>query len=159
MTLYSVWFTGLTTRAKLMKEKEKVRFYAQNEPSYSFFFPVSFVLNYFTVPITCTSIELLDFLPAQLYASARSYWRTELNVPTVHHGLCQGDVLCMGVHGKKIFLLIIFSINGKWHMQRWKFKCTMFPCASIQSHYSCHNSVHNWLLIYFNTCVCSKWSW
>lgn len=156
------FFTGLTIRAELMKEKEKVRCYVQNEPSYlsvGFFSCVSFDLHYFHVSVMCTSIELLNFLPAQVYASTWSYWRTKLNVPTLPQGLFRGDSPVYESTGKRIFILIIFSINGKWHIARWKRKCAMFPCASVRSHYSCHNSLHNWLLIYFNTCVCSKWSW
>lgn len=43
MALYSVWFTGLKTRAKLKKEKEKVRFCAQSFP----FFLQCFLFLYF----------------------------------------------------------------------------------------------------------------
>ena len=159
MTLYSVGFTGLTTRTKLMKEKEKVRFYAENEPSYLpiFFSPVFPLFKWFYC------VNHLYINGVLRFSISRALWlRMELLKNRAEHShptprALPGWCPVCGSMWKRIFLLIIFSINGKWHMQRWKLKRTMFSCASIQSHYICHNSLHNWLLIYFNTCVCSKW--
>lgn len=158
MALYSLWFTGLKTRAKLKEENKKVRFCAQS------------------LPIFLQCFLILYFLCFKLFYSVNHmYIKRDLRFPMstalcLHMDPLKDKAECShprarvlpGWHPlyesiwQKIFPQIIFSINRKWHIQRWKLKCTMFPCASTQSHYSYHNSLHNWLLIYFNTHV---WTW
>lgn len=144
---------GLKTRAKLKKEKEKVRFCAIFLECFLFLYFLCFKSFHSVNHITSTGI--LDFLPAQLYASTWIHWRTELNCSQPTAWVLPGWCPVYESTWQKSFSQSFLALMVR-DVQRWKPKCTMLPCASTQSHYSCHNSLHNSLLIYFNTHL---WTW